>query len=193
MIGNVLIIVAVVVLADVAPWLASGIANKLLGFAAFGFIMTMVAFTDVAISRRFRSEWAIEDAWAMEIQTKYEVLCELFANDQGKPTRLPVPAFPLTGGRRIFAFIILGIVAAVSLQSAWVRSVPQLKQIQKSIEPAAAPDAGASAVSQGGLFAADRLPIGIVRVYRDSARPLTPQNHEKISRVFYETRRELVA
>lgn len=144
MIGNVLVIVAVVGFADRVPWLVSGILHELLGFAVFGFVLMMAAFTDVAISRRFRSEWAIEDQWANDFHTNYEVFREFFAKDQGKTPRLPVPAFPLAGRLRIFAFIILGIVAAVSLQSAWVRSAPQLKQMQKWIDRAATPasDAG---------------------------------------------------
>jgi exosortase len=141
MIGNVLKIVAVVGFADVAPWLASGIVHELLGGAVFGFGLMMVAFTDVAISELMRL-WHVEDEWAIDIHTKYEVFRDLFANDQGKSPRIPVPSFPLQGGLRIFVFIILAIVAAVSLQSVWVRTVPQLKQIREWIDRAATPEAG---------------------------------------------------
>jgi hypothetical protein len=43
------------------------------------------------------------------------------------------------------------------------------------------------------MITPDRLPIETVQLYSDSMRPLTPQDHEKLRRLFLEARRELVA
>lgn len=145
MIGNVLRIVVVVAVADWLPWLASGWGHELLGLGVFGFILLMVALTDVAIS-----EW-IAIRLVIEPNTESPVVGGMALAGADPVPRPEVPPFPLVGRWRKTVLIGSVLLAMFSFRAAWVRSSLFRERRPETVGRVMSPDEGVLPETLAGL------------------------------------------
>lgn len=107
LVGNSIRVAVVVAIAGYFPWIASGFGHELFGIAVFGFIIAMVASTDIALS------WWISDQFVIEPSNESSS-----AIDQKE---LSIPPFPISGLRSKVLFIALGVTVVIAFRTAWVR------------------------------------------------------------------------
>jgi exosortase len=116
MLGNILRIVLVVALADVAPWLGTGWGHELLGLGVFAFILAMIASTDTAVSGLISNELVIETRDESPILPGYG------GENANAGPAVELPPFPLADRPRMVVFAGLVVLALVSMRAEWVRS-----------------------------------------------------------------------
>lgn len=118
MVGNSIRIAIVVALAGSYPSVASGWGHELLGLAVFGFILAMVASTDVALTR-WICDFLVIDA----------------ANEPPDTTvqdGYVLPPLPVSGARGAILMCVLVAASLVSLRTAWVRQTANKASVAKS-------------------------------------------------------------
>ena len=115
LLGNILRIVAVIVFADSAPWIAGGWGHDLLGIFAFGFILLMAGLTDAAVFGMVKNEFYLS--------TCSEAIAEIYRKEDIESiSKLLFVPFPMIGRSRSRVLLGFILLAGISLRSAWVRS-----------------------------------------------------------------------
>jgi exosortase len=143
-IGNVLRIVVVVAFAERAPWLASGWGHEFLGLCVFGFILLMVAMTDIAISEIIAIELVVEPT------TDDPIIGRLVEETTSTP-QVQLPPFPLTGRLRKSVLVGSVLLVLIGFYTTWVRSEPLAEQRPETVSRQLTPDEGVLPETLAGM------------------------------------------
>lgn len=125
LVGNSLRVAIVVALAGSYPWIASGWGHDALGLVVFGFILIMVASTDVALTR-----W-IRDLFVIDAKRQ--------PPDTDVPGSFVLAPFPVSGVRAVMLFGVLVSMSLVALRTAWVRQTANTASLAQTFAAIADP------------------------------------------------------
>jgi len=128
LIGNSIRVAFVVAFADLFPSIATGLGHELLGIAVFGFILAMVASTDVALSR-----W-ISDQLVIDASSE--------SSSSGYSRRMRLPPFPISGFGHAVLVFALSVTVLVALRTAWVRQAKANENLYPTFASIAEPSEG---------------------------------------------------